>query len=249
MKLKAVHLFLILLGVLLISHSLGRIVEGFSGSKTNEKRENNGNNGNKLEKKTKKDFNRLMTDFEKLNTFDTTDKYNNKNPDNKKKHKKETDDNSDIYDYTNKNSNDINNSNSNSNSNFNDNMDITNSDYYIGPAGDTVLTGPSSGSTYHKKANSNKLDNHTPLGIPRTQIPSGDEHLYILKSEVIPPVCPACPSIIACPNKNKDTPPPCPPCARCPEPAFDCKKVPNYNRNNSQYLPIPVLSDFSQFGM
>ena len=138
------------------------------------------------------------------------------------------------------------------NSNSNDNNDMTNSDYYIGPAGDTVLTGPSSGSTYHKKANSNKLDNHTPLGIPGSQIPSGDEHLYILKSEVIPPVCPACPSITACPNKNGNnngTPPPCPPCARCPEPAFDCKKVPNYNRNNSQYLPVPVLSDFSQFGM
>ena len=235
MKLKAVHLFLILLGVLILSHSLGRIVEGFSESETKEKREND---GNKLEKKTKKDFNKLMTDFDKLHTFDNTDKHDKKEHNKNKHHKKETDDNSDIYDYTNKNSN--------------DNIDMTNSDYYIGPAGDTVLTGPSSGSTYHKKANSNKLDNHTPLGIPGSQIPSGDEHLYILKSEVIPPVCPACPSITACPNKNSKnngTPPPCPPCARCPEPAFDCKKVPNYNRNNSQYLPVPVLSDFSQFGM
>lgn len=237
MKLKAVHLFLILLGVLIVSHSLGRIVEGFSKSDTKEKRDNDENN---LEKKTKKDFNRLMTDFDKLHTFDNNDKhdkkeYNNKHHNKKKHHKRETDDNSDIYNYTNKISN--------------DNIDMTNSDYYIGPAGDTVLTGPSSGSTYHKKTNSNKLDNHTPLGIPRSQIPPGDEHLYILKSEVIPPVCPACPSITACPTKDKNTPPPCPPCARCPEPAFDCKKVPNYNRNNSQYLPVPVLTDFSQFGM
>lgn len=235
MKLKAVHLFLILLGVLILSHSLGRIVEGFSESETKEKREND---ENKLEKKTKKDFNKLMTDFDKLHTFDNTDKHNKKHHNKKKHHKKETDDNSDIYDYTNKHSN--------------NNIDMTNTDYYIGPAGDTVLTGPSSGSTYHKKTNSNKLDNHTPLGIPSSQIPPGDEHLYILKSEVIPPVCPACPSITACPNKNgnnNSTPPPCPPCARCPEPAFDCKKVPNYNRNNSQYLPVPVLSDFSQFGM
>jgi hypothetical protein len=43
--------------------------------------------------------------------------------------------------------------------------------------------------------------------------------------------------------------PPCPACARCPEPAFDCKKVPNYNSINNSYLPMPVLSDFSNFGM
>jgi hypothetical protein len=45
-------------------------------------------------------------------------------------------------------------------------------------------------------------------------------------------------------------PPPCPPCARCPEPAFDCKKVVNYNANeNERFLPQAVLSDFSSFGM
>ena len=44
--------------------------------------------------------------------------------------------------------------------------------------------------------------------------------------------------------------PPCPPCERCPEPAFDCKKVPSYNSASaSQYLPQPVLASFSQFGM
>jgi hypothetical protein len=42
---------------------------------------------------------------------------------------------------------------------------------------------------------------------------------------------------------------PCPPCGRCPEPAFECKKVPNYNSNNNKYLPRAVLADFSQFGM
>jgi len=89
--------------------------------------------------------------------------------------------------------------------------------------------------------------NDGPLGIPRNQIPTGDEDLYILKSEVIPPVCPACPNVTAC-TSNK-TPPPCPPCARCPEPAFDCKKVPNYNSNSTEFLPRPVLADFSQFGM
>ena len=36
--------------------------------------------------------------------------------------------------------------------------------------------------------------------------------------------------------------PPCKPCGRCPEPAFTCKKVPNYNSMNNQYLPLPWLS-------
>ena len=50
---------------------------------------------------------------------------------------------------------------------------------------------------------------------------------------------------------NKQSPyPPCPPCDRCPEAAFDCKKVPNYKSVAiNQYLPQPVLSSFSQFGM
>ena len=86
-----------------------------------------------------------------------------------------------------------------------------------------------------------------PLGIPQSQIAPGDEDLYILKSEVVPPVCPACPSSSVCPRQKPC--PPCPPCARCPEPAFECKKVPNYRNNDDMYLPRPVLADFSQFGM
>lgn len=88
---------------------------------------------------------------------------------------------------------------------------------------------------------------NTVLGIPKSQIPSGDEDLYILKSQVVPPVCPICPSpIISC-DKKKDCPP-CAPCGRCPEPSFECKKVPSYKPEN-QYLPVPVLADFSSFGM
>jgi hypothetical protein len=89
--------------------------------------------------------------------------------------------------------------------------------------------------------------NSLPKGIPKSQIPSGDEHLYILKSEVVPPVCPACPSASIVPRQEPC--PACPACARCPEPSFECKKVPNYNAINNQYLPVPVLSDFSSFGM
>jgi hypothetical protein len=88
-----------------------------------------------------------------------------------------------------------------------------------------------------------------PPGIPRSQIPPGDEDLYILKSQVVPPVCPRCPDPICPDNFDANKCPPCPPCARCPEPAFDCKKVPNYNAFNQNYMPIPVLTDFSGFGI
>lgn len=84
--------------------------------------------------------------------------------------------------------------------------------------------------------------------VSRSQIPPGDEDLYILKSQVVPPVCPACPAVMACPSEKQKCPP-CPPCARCPEPAFECKKVPNYSGQNDSYLPQPVMSDFSQFGL
>lgn len=86
-----------------------------------------------------------------------------------------------------------------------------------------------------------------PPGIPFKDIPMGQEDMYMLKSEVVPPVCPVCPQAAACPRQEKC--PPCPACARCPEPAFECKKVPNYSSSNDQYLPRPVLADFSQFGM
>ena len=86
-----------------------------------------------------------------------------------------------------------------------------------------------------------------PEGVPPSNIPPGDEDLYILKSEIVPPVCPACPTTANCPRQKPCQP--CPPCARCPEPAFDCKKVPNYRAGDSNYLPKPVLNDFGQFGM
>jgi hypothetical protein len=85
-----------------------------------------------------------------------------------------------------------------------------------------------------------------PQGIPASMIPQGQEDLYILKSEIVPPVCPACPQSTACPRKEKC--PECPGCQRCPEPAYDCKLVPNYSASN-QYLPAPVLNSFSTFGM
>jgi len=140
----------------------------------------------------------------------------------------------------------------------------SNTNQYYGPNGGqaTTVTGPQgntaaavttpNGNTYAgTNYDSSAYYNSLPPGIPKSQIPDGEEDLYILKSEVVPPVCPACPEpIVKCPNNyDPNNVPPCPPCARCPEPAFDCKKVPNYNAFNPDYMPVPVLNDFSSFGM
>ena len=88
-----------------------------------------------------------------------------------------------------------------------------------------------------------------PPGIPSSQIPPGSEDLYILKSEVVPPVCPACPTLPCNMQSEKESCPPCPACARCPQSNFECKKVPNYDTLSDEFIPVPVLNDFSQFGM
>jgi hypothetical protein len=53
-------------------------------------------------------------------------------------------------------------------------------------------------------------------------------------------------------NKNiaKEDYPPCPAPQRCPEPNFECKKMPKYEQGiDNAFLPRPVLTDFSTFGM
>jgi len=131
---------------------------------------------------------------------------------------------------------------------------------------------PPSAPSSQSASTSYDYSDSLPPGIPKSQIPPGKEDLYILKSEIVPPVCPVCPASTACPRQEKC--PPCPACARCPEPAFECKKVPNYDNNynsdssnnnfshfsnfnslnnnsssNNKFLPVPVLNDFSSFGM
>jgi hypothetical protein len=115
--------------------------------------------------------------------------------------------------------------------------------------------------------------NHVKDGIPASQIPKGSEDLYILKSQIVPQVCPAGASSSSSSSTGSSmqgsslgfggsgvqgsanfssTPakcPPCPACERCDEPSYDCKLVPNYNAFNSKKMPVPVLSDFSTFGM
>jgi hypothetical protein len=107
-------------------------------------------------------------------------------------------------------------------------------------------------SSYNTYSPPNDYTSALPRGIPGSMIPPGQEDLYILKSEVVPPVCPKCPSFFGMGGSKYKDPkkcPPCPACARCPEPSFECKKVPNYNAVNNMTLPVPVLSDFSTFGM
>ena len=147
---------------------------------------------------------------------------------------------------------------------------------YYGPAGGSVntATGPNgntaavytspdgttySGNTYNGNTNSTAnnssgtYNNSLPQGVSRNQIPAGDEDLYILKSQVLVPICPICPTpIVKCDHvdgENNSKCPACPSCSRCPESPYTCAKVPNYKAFNQDYMPVPVLNDFSTFGM
>ena len=131
---------------------------------------------------------------------------------------------------------------------------------YVGPAGDTVNTYGGSSQSGQSQDNYNGYDStatgsssyseqsgNTATIIYPQSPPHRDDDLYILKSQIVPPVCPACPSSSSCPRQ--DPCPACPACARCPEPSFECKKVPNYKGNDNSILPMPVLNDFGSFGM
>ena len=134
------------------------------------------------------------------------------------------------------------------------------SDYAQGPYGGSAasVTGPQGNTAYYAQGPMGnavaggsygpEYASTLPPGIPRSQIPPGQEDLYILKSEIVPPICPVCPVAQATAPREEKCPP-CPAPARCPEPAMTCKAVPNYNAIDDQYLPQPVLSDFSSFGM
>ena len=131
----------------------------------------------------------------------------------------------------------------------------------------TTSSTTSSGGPYYSEGGSSAMS----AGIPKSQIPAGSEDLYVLKSEIVAPSCGNSSSSSSSnsssssssssgydSDEDQDKPkykkpsqcPPCPACARCPEPSFECKKVPNYNAAaGDNILPVPVLSDFSQFGM
>jgi len=110
------------------------------------------------------------------------------------------------------------------------------------------------------------LNGGSQIGVPKSAIPDGQEDLYILKSQIVPPTSPVGFGSSSSSNGNtngekkskdetsEETPasdkcPPCPACARCPQADFECKKVPNYNKPDDGSMPRPVMADFSQFGM
>jgi len=120
---------------------------------------------------------------------------------------------------------------------------------YSNPSSMYSNSSSNSSSNYPFKKNSN-FDNEydysssLPPAIPASQIPAGQEDLYILKSVIVPPVCPA--PVNSC-NQKTDTCAPCPPCGRCPEPKFECKKVPSYSPDNPD-LPQPLITPYSTYG-
>jgi hypothetical protein len=99
---------------------------------------------------------------------------------------------------------------------------------------------------YNKNDSTNSYDysSSLPPGIPMSQIAPGQEDLYILKSEIVPPVCPA--PVQSIQNSTEQCAP-CPPCGRCPQPSFECKKVPNYSSSTSN-LPIASMSPYATYG-
>jgi len=111
------------------------------------------------------------------------------------------------------------------------------------PKGAAATASSTHGSSAHHKHQG--AQSALPKGIPKSKIPKGQEDLYILKTEVVPPVCPACPACPACPKPvcPKPDPSQCPPCpapGRCPPPAFGCQRVPLYQNMNSGILPSMI---------
>jgi len=125
---------------------------------------------------------------------------------------------------------------------------------------DIIVPGRGSGRHHHNKDGNHwrdaldkkehKLEKKLEREERRAAADAGiDMSKYILKSEIVPPVCPKCPDSRTCPREKACNP--CPPCARCPDPAFECKKVPNYSAinvaNAGNILPMPRLNSFAQF--
>ena len=102
--------------------------------------------------------------------------------------------------------------------------------------------GPARGGHSGHGAGHASAQSALPHGIPHSKIPKGQEDLYILKSEIVPPVCPACPACPECPRPVCPKPddsqcPTCPAPGRCPPSSFGCQRVPLYQSMNSGVLP------------
>jgi hypothetical protein len=109
---------------------------------------------------------------------------------------------------------------------------------------DTINKGLSNSSSFSNMYNE----------IKKTDIPKGEEDLYILKSQIIPGLCPITNpqteskvQTNTCPPFDKNKCPPCPQPRRCPQPSFECKKVLNYNAFTPQTMPFPVINTMQTF--
>lgn len=76
-----------------------------------------------------------------------------------------------------------------------------------------------------------------------------DDDKYILKSQIVPPVCPKCPDVTVCPNNSSA------PTGWVPQPFVNKDYSTGYNVApgsgsgplTAAYEPRPMLTDFSQF--
>ena len=228
MKLTKIHIFLILLLALVLCSTLGMCsnqgLEGFS-SRSDDKRSYESYSDYNTQKND--DTIRSVNQLDKKPSNYHNPFYNKANW-NSDKHDND-DDNDDDRSYMNT-----------KNPKYSDYRNDADSDVkIIDDLGifESVAKGNINGAMYSIKDTVIKESE----GVPRSRIPPGQENLYILKSEIVPPICPACPTVNCNNSSNSEKKcQPCPPCARCPEPSFECKKVPNYNsRGLMNQLPIP----------
>jgi len=78
-----------------------------------------------------------------------------------------------------------------------------------------------------------------------------DSDKYILKSQIVPPVCPKCPDVTVCPNNNNNNNS----SGFIPQPFVNKDYSAGYNLApgsgsgplTAAYEPLPMLTDFSQF--
>ena len=248
MKLTKLHIFLILLIALVLCSCLGicSSTEGFTSNdmrnNTNKKYRSYGNYYNNLN-----DANVSATDWSQGLNAMRNNPYYNKNDEFHRKYGNYTYKDDDLNGGKNDNSSSYmisTSSNNKNNNNYNSYNKNNRRDRRTNNMFDSVSTGAVNGSIF-SNSNSNSNSNNG-NGISAAKIPSGQEDLYILKSQALTPICPACPPPpkINCDEKcGKSKCQPCPSCARCPEPQFNCVKVPNYNTTNlNQNLPIPWMA-------
>ena len=83
-----------------------------------------------------------------------------------------------------------------------------------------------------------------------SQAPSFDNNGNLLAQNSVASASDKSNTVVNKKNLASEDIPPCPAPQRCPEPNFDCKKVPKYEQGpENAFLPRPVLTDFSTFGM